>query len=1318
LMEFVDGVNLRQLLAASRVSTREALAIVPQICDALQFAHDQGIVHRDIKPENILLDRRGRVKVADFGLAKIVAAVCDRRESGEENLRQSQTAATADALTDASKVMGTPQYMSPEQIQAPGEVDHRADIYALGVVFYQMLTGELPGKKLEAPSKKVSIDVRLDEIVLRALEKKPELRYQTALEFRTQVEAAVSTSQQERSDVKAKKGPAGGGFLVNGGALIGSAIGIASWMPMTAIGSNWSGEGVRLSYLTTLAVLVAALVVWNLRDRLQERWCYLILLATGFFSSLAFLGGAEALGLSVTISDAPGSPMVSPMQLAWTLILYPVMAVWFLILDRSRRLRNARDEKEDEANRSSPASASSPPRFSRTAIVGALCLLLLPVGLVLNTLATLHNASLASNDPWRWILGLPAILLICLGQVAPTILGWIAVTQIRHSAGKLYGLGLAVFDGLLFPLLALDVAIWLAFGKTWIHNPPQYGTRLGKFLVEHDYLPLLLPILCAVVDWLIIRAVWRAVNKGLAPQIPSVGNDAGANFQSLEKAKPARFSRIATASVVLVLAVVGVVLIARLVGDFGGIPDFERMTKAEMESNARRSAVPLAATITRNAGTVLVVHDNVDVHYVFFAPKAVGTSDSSSYNTHSLAWMDNGVFKLTEQWAFGYLRESVNPFFLKVNGKEYDLRQGRVFLPQDYGTLEQRQFEVSLATAMDPDALATVIANHNWASSAKLAFGPVIERVVSDGLNIETGESVQLPAAATSGADVNMARITRIKWVNDSANAMWWQQHGVQFVLNQNDLMGVTIERSLALEPYDWLDVNLSAEALKARLQRIGPNGYHAYWHFSEVGTYGFETTSGTIGVLQVLEIKPSGAKIRYKLVQTVANPGVSEAKPAELKPIPPEVARLWIEMKTDIVARMKTSMLGDESIRKVLIDHFNTNNERTKYILKDTVAEPFIQKYDAACEDLRVAIAQKNTAAVDVAAEQLNAAIADFEKLLKAAATNDAAKNAGARVGVAFQPAQMTNLPSVKMVTLIRATNQLVGTSADVRTVNVWSDSPVLPGERLRALVETPDRALLKAGGSFHTHVRDGQASTSTAFNWFFREADGFGAAEAESATEQIRRTFVNRPLQLTASVPVKMFCVTNAQSGTISGYIEFEHQAPAGLTNGQRPKVQVQIQHVSDGLPLIGYLAKVPAGYALRATANQGTAYTMTPSGPYDYHSSWSMPFRPGRFPIPRSSDIHWELPQEPVATNQSLQAQMLVLWRQRMSALASASSAPTPMPPRLLYQLPGQTEFAPFEVVLGEPKLLFSFTNGPGDVFEGFLELVGPPMTTSPP
>ena len=198
LMEFVDGVNLRQLLAGSRVSTREALAIVPQICDALQFAHDLGIVHRDIKPENILLDRRGRVKVADFGLAKIMegrAGTPLPAGAGSQSGADAQgTVRLASELTGAGRVMGTPQYMSPEQIQAPGEVDHRADIYALGVVFYQMLTGELPGKQLEPPSRKVQIDVRLDEVVLRALEKKPDLRYQQVSEVKIMVDTIAATS--------------------------------------------------------------------------------------------------------------------------------------------------------------------------------------------------------------------------------------------------------------------------------------------------------------------------------------------------------------------------------------------------------------------------------------------------------------------------------------------------------------------------------------------------------------------------------------------------------------------------------------------------------------------------------------------------------------------------------------------------------------------------------------------------------------------------------------------------------------------------------------------------------------------------------------------------------------------------------------------------------------------------------------------------------------------------------------------------------------------------------------------------------------------
>jgi serine/threonine protein kinase len=190
VMEYVDGVNLRELLQSQRISPREALAIVPQICDALQFAHDHGIVHRDIKPENILMDRRGRVKVADFGIAKLAEAT--------DHLGASPESAST-TFTEAGEVLGTPSYMAPEQASHPGEVDHRADIYALGVVFYQMLTGELPGKRIEPPSTKVKIDVRLDEIVLRALERKPELRYQQASALKTHVETVASSGNANES---------------------------------------------------------------------------------------------------------------------------------------------------------------------------------------------------------------------------------------------------------------------------------------------------------------------------------------------------------------------------------------------------------------------------------------------------------------------------------------------------------------------------------------------------------------------------------------------------------------------------------------------------------------------------------------------------------------------------------------------------------------------------------------------------------------------------------------------------------------------------------------------------------------------------------------------------------------------------------------------------------------------------------------------------------------------------------------------------------------------------------------------------------------
>lgn len=176
VMEYVDGGNLRQIESVSRLAPEQALAIVPQICEALQFAHSEGIVHRDIKPENILLDKKGRVKITDFGIAKMLGVTTEETR-----------------LTGVRDVVGTPHYMAPEQIEKPQTVDHRADIYSLGVVFYEMLTGELPLGKFVPPSRKVQVDVRLDEVVLQALEKEPAMRYQQASQVKTAVETITKS---------------------------------------------------------------------------------------------------------------------------------------------------------------------------------------------------------------------------------------------------------------------------------------------------------------------------------------------------------------------------------------------------------------------------------------------------------------------------------------------------------------------------------------------------------------------------------------------------------------------------------------------------------------------------------------------------------------------------------------------------------------------------------------------------------------------------------------------------------------------------------------------------------------------------------------------------------------------------------------------------------------------------------------------------------------------------------------------------------------------------------------------------------------------
>jgi len=182
VMEYVDGTSLRPLLEQRKLSAKEALQIVPTLCEALTYAHAEGVVHRDLKPENILLDKKGRVKLADFGLAKILNA-----DQGNTRLTSSQVA------------MGTPHYMAPEQMSNFKSVDHRADIYSLGVLFYEMLTGELPLGRFAPPSQRVQVDVRFDEIVLKTLENEPSKRYQSMEEVRRDVTGVRPSNKQVKA---------------------------------------------------------------------------------------------------------------------------------------------------------------------------------------------------------------------------------------------------------------------------------------------------------------------------------------------------------------------------------------------------------------------------------------------------------------------------------------------------------------------------------------------------------------------------------------------------------------------------------------------------------------------------------------------------------------------------------------------------------------------------------------------------------------------------------------------------------------------------------------------------------------------------------------------------------------------------------------------------------------------------------------------------------------------------------------------------------------------------------------------------------------
>jgi serine/threonine protein kinase len=726
LMEFVDGVNLRQAIRAGRFKPEQALAIVPRVCEALQYAHEHGIVHRDIKPENLLLDKEGRVKIADFGIAKMLGSDADPavRDEGPQ----------AGTLASAA---GTPQYMAPEQ-KEHRVTDHRADIYSLGVVLYEMLTGELPADNLQPPSSRIrgmQIDVRLDEIVLRALEKTPELRYQTAVEFRTQLENLTGGPSEIH-------GTASGGIF----------------RP-----SRFSRPAIIAACWITLSVFVLPPFFWHeLKTHEFEN--------SGPFSN--FLG----------------------------------VVVAFLFL-------------------------------------------------------------------------LPAVT----APMGATILGWIAVTQIRRSAGKLYGIWLAVFDGLFFPLLALDAVTVVA--TRVVMSPgglPAVGPAVTAIVV------IVMIVIVIVVDFLIIRRVWRAVNQPPNGALPA------------DQPKP---KRLKTKLWLVLISVLGVGLIGVSLNLYLSPSRRSDRPWAQIHTRIFEADAKLVDELvpgpTRKPGQMQDSEEAIRIAPIRAGQpsRAPQTAEiSADVFARLLADGANPPGLLDEQIREGtwWPKVATNSHYMRhgnpAGGGNLDgflgiwKRKGVLQLHVEYNGIHgmnsayqvvrigweggapppkaARAFFIPVSR-MDGTArylvMAFEVGNGTENGEPNLSFGPVIERVVPEAIDFDSGKLASLPESVTTKDNIAEAVLSAVGWM---------EREGMDaFADTRTHFFGVGM-RAIAQDKSQW--EKLTATQIVALLDAsvTQPSAYVPLEPLDGSATYAIQTREGGKGILQILGSTDDGVRLRYKLVQ------------------------------------------------------------------------------------------------------------------------------------------------------------------------------------------------------------------------------------------------------------------------------------------------------------------------------------------------------------------------------------------------------------------------------------------------------------------
>lgn len=227
VMEFVPGKTLFHSAHGMAVAQEEAARIVVGVCEALAHAHEHGILHRDIKPGNILLDQQARPKIGDFGLARAMGV----------------------AVKDGETIFGTPHYTAPEVLKFPNLVDARADVFSVGVVFHELLTGKLPADDPRPPSAIVGSNPKYDPIIRRATHPSPELRFASAAELAREIKAATASVAASAARARAPMPVTGGGLRQH---PFRGAVGIPA---------RSSGAGVVVGTLAVAAALVIAILI-------------------------------------------------------------------------------------------------------------------------------------------------------------------------------------------------------------------------------------------------------------------------------------------------------------------------------------------------------------------------------------------------------------------------------------------------------------------------------------------------------------------------------------------------------------------------------------------------------------------------------------------------------------------------------------------------------------------------------------------------------------------------------------------------------------------------------------------------------------------------------------------------------------------------------------------------------------------------------------------------------------------------------------------------------------------------------------------------